>query len=152
MIYHPGINAWIDSVNLINIGRPVELDVTQKDHWPDIAHTNQTGRQSGFDGVFSANTAHIMPWTAVIDMFEGIGRLLQENGCFLLYGPFNREGEFTSRSNARFHQSLINQDRAMGIRDDRAVCKLAAENALDIIDDVAMPANNRILVFRRIPD
>ncbi|WP_423907397.1 DUF938 domain-containing protein [Candidatus Spongiihabitans sp.] len=151
--FHRGINLWIDDVAFDNIGKPIALDVRQKEQWPaNIVNKQEHGvRFSGvkFDGVFSANTAHIMSWDAVVEMFRGVGCLLMDNGLFILYGPFNRNGEFTSPSNEKFHGGLLRQDPQMGIRDDRAIVALANRNKLSLIDDVAMPANNRILVFSK---
>ncbi len=150
--FHCGINLWIDdtianneAINREhNIGRPVALDVREKAHWEALNKPHGTLR---FDGVFSANTAHIMAWHTVVRMFRGVGCLLMEGGVFVLYGAFKHDGKFTSRSNENFHNSLLAQDQRMGIRDDVAIVALANQNKLSLIDDVAMPANNRILVF-----
>jgi SAM-dependent methyltransferase len=143
--YHRGINLWIESACSKNIGSPLELDVMQYDHWR-IAN-GSSGEK--FAGVFSANTAHIMPWIAVVEMFRGVGRLLEGNGKFILYGPFNHNGAFTSASNERFHEMLLSQNPLMGIRNDQDVFNLARDNSLLPVDDVEMPANNRILVFSK---
>ncbi len=84
---HPGIRAWIEEANLPKLRGPLELDVTQEP-WP----------LTKVQGAFSANTAHIMAWPMVEDMFKGIGKILQTEGHFCLYGPFNYEGRFTSDS------------------------------------------------------
>ena len=89
---HPSVNAWLDEAGHGNFARPFELDVSCQDHWDSArACTN-----AGFDAVFSANTAHIMSWSNVCDMFQGVAGLLAPQGVFLLYGPFNRNGAFTS--------------------------------------------------------
>ena len=54
---------------------------------------------------------------SVENMIRLVGHILPSDGVFCLYGPFNVDGEFTSESNARFHESLQQQDPAMGIRD-----------------------------------
>lgn len=117
---------------------PVELDVLQPD-WPE----------GPFDAVFSANTAHIMPWSAVPKLLEGSARVLRSSGLLLLYGPFHDGGRHTSPSNAAFDQHLRSLDPAMGVRDAQALTALAAGCGLRAIDDLPMPANNRLLVFRR---
>ncbi|MDX1607341.1 MAG: DUF938 domain-containing protein, partial [Candidatus Competibacterales bacterium] len=77
----PGIKIWLEEADLPNIRPPLELDVTQE-CWPvDRA-----------DGIYSANTAHIMSWQEVETMFRGVGRVLVPGGCFCLYGPFNYAG------------------------------------------------------------
>ena len=66
----------------------------------------KTGQQTQFDGVFSANTAHIMSWPAVESMFAGIGKRLDRQGRFCLYGPFNYGNQYTSPSNQSFDRWL----------------------------------------------
>ena len=134
----PGIRLWIEEAALPNVAEPLELDV-RRTPWPVQA----------VDGVYSANTAHIMHWPDVQAMFEGVGRVLRPGGCFCLYGPFNEGGEFTSESNARFHMSLQMRDPGMGIRDKAAVDRLAAAAGMDRVDDVVMPVNNFTLVWRK---
>jgi cyclopropane fatty-acyl-phospholipid synthase-like methyltransferase len=135
---HPGINAWLDAYPLPNVEPPISLDVLA-DPWPN--------RQ--FDAVFSANTAHIMSIDAVKAMFAGVGDILQSKGLFLLYGPVNYNGRFTSPSNARFDAWLKQRDRAMGIRDSAWLNQMASAAGLSPIDDIEMPVNNRILIWRK---
>jgi len=114
------------------------LDVLS-DPWP--------GRS--YDAAFSANTAHIMPWEAVIAMFAGVGAHLVSGARFCLYGPFNIENRFTSTSNAEFDAHLRQQDAKMGIRDMAAIQNLASLHHLQHVQSIAMPANNFILVFEK---
>ncbi|HHJ17911.1 MAG TPA: DUF938 domain-containing protein [Gammaproteobacteria bacterium] len=135
---HAGINAWLDEAGLTNVRPPLALDVS-RDSWP--------GQR--FDAMFSANTVHIMSWPNVERLFEGVGKTLQENGVFCLYGPFNYNGRFTSDSNARFDQWLKERDPLSGIRDFEAVQEQAAKAGLVLKEDHAMPANNRTLVWSK---
>ena len=135
---HPGIRTWLSESRLSNIEAPVHLDVLA-DPWPDRK----------FDAVFSANTAHIMPIAAVEAMFRGVGHILREGGIFLLYGPFNYDGGFTSASNARFDTWLKQRDPAMGIRDLGWLNGLAAVQGMGLIEDIAMPVNNRMLIWQK---
>jgi cyclopropane fatty-acyl-phospholipid synthase-like methyltransferase len=137
--YLPGIRAWLDDAALPNLPPVRVLDVTGT--WPD----------ERFDAVFSANTAHIMSEAQVESMFEGVGRVLVEGGHFVLYGPFNIGGRYTSESNARFDAMLRSRDPAMGIRDLDLLIRMARENAMELIADHPMPVNNRTLVWQRIP-
>jgi len=140
--YHASINAWIGENRLENISAPLELDVTAQ--WP----------RRTFDGVFSANTTHIMHWPAVRCMFAGIGRLLENNGVFCLYGPFNYSNRYTSASNERFDGWLKGRDPASGIRNFEDLDTLARADGLRLQADHEMPANNRLLVWvkRRDPE
>lgn len=137
--YHASIEMWLEEAALDNTQGPLILDVNQSD-WP----VKQT------DAVFSANTVHIMGWSSVENMFAGIGRVLNKNGIFCLYGPFNYDGKFTSESNARFEQWLKQRDPSSGVRDLEALQVLAEKAGLTFIDDVEMPANNRILIWKKL--
>jgi hypothetical protein len=68
-----------------------------------------------------------------------------------VYGPFNYGGAFTSDSNRAFDGWLKARDAASGIRDFEAVDALARAQRLVLQADVAMPANNRLLVWQRQP-
>lgn len=133
-----GINAWIAESSVRNVRPPLELDVEQVTQLADI-----------YDAVFSANTAHIMSFDAVICMFAIVGRSLRESGVFCLYGPFNLEGNFTSQSNEAFDRSLRSQDPGMGIRDLESLQALGMENGLRMLRRYAMPANNMLLVWTK---
>jgi cyclopropane fatty-acyl-phospholipid synthase-like methyltransferase len=135
---HPSIDAWLAESSLVNLAAPLELDVTSG-NWP----------QQTFDGVFSANTTHIMHWPAVCDMFAGIGRLLEAGGVFCLYGPFNYHDAYTSPSNARFDAWLKNRDPGSGIRNFEDLDALAQDCGLRLRDDFEMPVNNRLLVWTK---
>ena len=134
-----GIRQWLDEARLPNTPPPVVLDVLQDD-WPVLQ----------VDGVFSANAVHIMPWEAVIAMIGGVGRVLQEDGLLVLYGPFNYQGKYSSDSNARFDEWLKQQSPHSAIRDFEAMNELAMEAGLKICDDLAMPANNRIIYWKKV--
>jgi hypothetical protein len=88
-------------------------------------------------------------WPQVERMFRGIGEMLPSGGVFALYGPFHYGGKPTSESNARFDAMLRARDPASGVRDFEAVRELAASHGLKLEEDNAMPANNRLLVFRK---
>ncbi|HEX22711.1 MAG TPA: DUF938 domain-containing protein [Chromatiales bacterium] len=135
---HPGILAWLSEDGGSNVHLPLALDVNY-DPWP----------RHLYDGIFSANTVHIMAWTEVEKLFAGVGQVLAPGGRFCLYGPFNRDGKFTSESNARFDVWLKQRDPKSGIRDRAELDGLARKQGLQRVADHEMPANNRILVWRR---
>jgi cyclopropane fatty-acyl-phospholipid synthase-like methyltransferase len=135
---HASILAWLDEERPPNVLPPLHLDVESND-WP----------AGPFDAVFSANTCHIMAWEHVEAMFAGVSRILKPGGLLCIYGPFNYNGKFTSESNALFDMSLKAQGDHMGIRDFEAVDRMAGEQGMVLAADHAMPANNRLLVWRR---
>ncbi len=135
---HAAINAWVEDAGLDNVLSPLEIDVLDVD---SVA--------GHYDGIFSANTAHIMSFAAVIKMFGLVGRVLSDDGLFCLYGPFNLNGEFTSESNAAFDRSLKSQDASMGIRDLEAIVDLAGQNGMRELRRYTMPANNMLVVWQK---
>jgi len=129
---------WLNEAGLQNINTPLVLDVSARDwHLPPI------------NGVFSANTAHIMSWPEVKAMLRGAAAHLPKGGAFCLYGPFNYDGKFTSSSNQQFDASLRQRNPAMGIRDMDDLKQISSESGLALESDFEMPANNRLLVWRR---
>ncbi len=135
---HPGINAWVAESSLHNVRSALDLDVEKVTQLAEV-----------YDAVFSANTAHIMSFDAVICMFAIVGRTLREGGVFCLYGPFKLDGDFTSPSNQAFDRSLRSQDPKMGIRDFETLLELGMENGLRTVRRYALPANNMLLVWRK---
>ena len=102
------------------------------------------------DAVFSANTAHIMSWAEVEAMFTGVGGILPAGGCFCLYGPFNDAGQYSSESNRQFDEWLRSRSPTQGIRDLEALKALAARHDLSLEQTRGMPANNQLLLWRRV--
>ncbi len=137
-LHHAGIRRWLEDAALPNVLPPIALDVN-RDGW----------RSGRYDAIFSANTLHIMSWPEVEKCFDGIADVLEPGGVLAIYGPFNYGGAFTSDSNARFDAWLKARDPASGVRDFEAVDALARARGLHLEKDFAMPANNRMLVWRR---
>jgi cyclopropane fatty-acyl-phospholipid synthase-like methyltransferase len=136
--HHAGIAAWIADSGLTNVRQPLELDV-RKVPWP----------VSGVDAIFSANTLHIMGDAAVNAFFAGAAQLMGDGGVLAVYGPFNYGGKFTSESNAAFDALLRARGTGSAIRDFETINGLAQAGGFVLERDVAMPANNRTLVWRR---
>lgn len=135
---HPGIHAWLDEADLPNVAAPLALDVTASP-WPPLS----------VDAVFSANTAHIMSWPAVEAMFRGVARILEPEGVFCLYGPFNYGGDYSAESNRRFDAWLRERDPRQGVRDFEALDGLARQGGMTLLQDHPMPADNRMLVWTK---
>ena len=92
---------------------------------------------------------HIAPWRAAEGLAAGAGRLLPPGGMLYLYGPFKENGVPTAPSNDAFDRDLKARDPAWGIRHLDEVAAIANAHGLDLVDRIAMPANNLSLVFRR---
>lgn len=136
-----GIELWRQAAGLANLRPPLILDVTDA-AWPCTR----------IEALFTANTLHIMSWRQVQVFFARLDQYLAPDAPVCIYGPFNYQGRYTSDSNARFDQWLKSRDPLSGIRDFEAVTALAASIGLQLVDDVAMPANNRLLVLSRQAD
>jgi SAM-dependent methyltransferase len=121
-----------------NVLDPIALDVTMRP-WP----------VDRCDGLFTANTLHIVGTDAVEAFFAGAGDVLESGGTLCVYGPFRYRGAHTSASNAEFDAWLKQRDAASGVRDFEWIVELAGAQALALVVDHAMPANNRLLHFRK---
>ena len=133
----PSIRLWREEAQTPRLLEPLELDVDRP--FPAVPA----------DAVFSANTCHIMSWPQVEKLFAGVSAVLPSGGVFALYGPFHYGGKPSSPSNAQFDTWLRGRDPASGVRNFEDVRELAARHGLALEEDNAMPANNRLLVFRR---
>ncbi len=120
-----------------NLLAPAVLDVRERPWQVEIP-----------DAVFTANSLHIMAWSAVVDMFTALGDAA-EGAVLATYGPFNYGGQYTSESNARFDDWLAQQHPDSAIRDFERVDELARQGGFELVRDHAMPANNRLLVWRK---
>lgn len=137
--HHSGIKQWIDDAQLPNVSKPINTDVDQ-----------QPWSVEPVDAVFSANTLHIMSWEQVQKFFQVLSTVTLPGAIVAIYGPFNYAGRFTSESNRYFDASLKQRGPHQGIRDFEAVNKLAEEIGLELLEDSAMPANNRLLVWKKV--
>ena len=133
----PGIRLWLDESNLANLPPPITLDI------------NGPWSSGAYDAIFSANTLHIMSWTEVQKLFAALPSVMTANTRVIVYGPFNYAGCYTSPSNEAFDRSLKQRNPQMGIRDFEQVDALAATVGLQLVEDCAMPANNRMLIWER---
>lgn len=128
----------IAAAGLGNTPEPLALDVNDA-AWP----------VGPYDALFSANTLHIMSWPEVERLFAKCGDVLAGDARIVIYGPFNYDGRFTSKTNAAFDAWLKTQAPHRGIRDFEAVDALARGAGFFLEADIAMPANNRCLAWSR---
>lgn len=136
--WQPGLKLNLQARGSGNIPEPVELEVSAG-QWPDGV----------YDAVYTANTLHIMSWENVGDFYQGLPSVTKPGSLLCVYGPFNYEGAYTSESNASFDRSLQQRDPLSGIRDFEAVAQLAEAQGFKLLQDNEMPANNRLIIWRR---
>lgn len=133
------IDAWVVATGVANVAHALMLDATASD-WPPVEA----------EAVFCANMVHIAPWEAAVGLFAGAGRLLPPGAPLILYGPFIEDGVPTAKSNQAFDASLKSRDPCWGLRTVAALDGLADAAGLARTRRVAMPANNLVLVWRKV--
>lgn len=132
------IVAWTGDGGIGNVRPPLLLDAMSPT-WPIAAA----------DAIVCSNMIHIAPWEAALGLLAGAGRILPPGGVLCTYGPYRFAGHFTAPSNAEFDASLRARDPAWGVRDVDDLEVGARERGLSLVDIVALPANNHVLVWRR---
>ncbi|WP_294173120.1 DUF938 domain-containing protein [uncultured Sphingomonas sp.] len=120
-----------------NLLPPVRLDVAERE-WPVVTAK----------AVLSINIVHISPWEASLGLLAGAAQLLAAGGPLILYGPWIVDGEETAPSNLLFDADLKRRSPSWGLRRVAVFAEEAAKRGLTLEAERAMPANNRMLLFR----
>ena len=131
------VNARVAVAQLPNVVSAIDLDVLG--NWPELVA----------EGVCVANMLHISPPETLPALVEGVAGVLVTGGFLLVYGPFKQNGQFTSKGNAAFDESLKSRDARWGIRDVEQLIATAEEYGLGYEQTIAMPANNMSVILRR---
>ena len=131
------ITAWARE-GPSNLLPPLLLDVTA-DEW----------RAEPCDVLLCINMVHISPWQASLGLLDGARRQLPSGGALILYGPWIVDGEPTAPSNLLFDADLQRRNPEWGLRRVSDFAAEAAKRDLVLEAEQAMPANNRMLLFRR---
>ncbi len=135
------IAAWAGAAALPNLRPPLALDVLDEANWPG----------GPFGAVVCINMIHISPWTATEALMRLAGRVLPVGGLLATYGPYREAETPLAASNTAFDESLKARDPAWGLRDLNDVAAAAKAEGLALTQRVEMPANNLMLLFRRVP-
>lgn len=135
------VEAWRRATDVANLRPPLALDVAEPG-WSAAA-------PGPWAAIIAVNLLHIAPWQATLGLFEGAGATLAPGGRVFVYGPFAEDGVLAPESNRRFDAMLKAQEPSWGIRDLAEVRRSAAAHGLAFVEQLAMPANNRVLVFER---
>jgi hypothetical protein len=133
------IAAWSADAGLGNVRPPLMLDASAPE-WPVQAA----------DALLCINMVHISPWAATWGLFVGAARLLAPGAPLILYGPYIEADVPTAESNLAFDASLRARNPAWGLRDIMAMKGAAAAAGFTFVDRRAMPANNLMLLFRKL--
>jgi hypothetical protein len=133
------IAAWRALANLPNVREPLVLDAASTD-WPI----------SDADALLSINMVHISPWASSLGLIAGAARLLPSSGPLILYGPWLKDGISTAASNLDFDVDLKSRNADWGLRRVEDFAAAAKESGLLLQETRAMPANNLMLLLRRV--
>ncbi len=137
------VRAWVEEETLPNVRPPLQLDARDPSTWPNH-HA---------DAFVCSNMIHIAPWSAAVGLIEGAGARLRSSaahrGALVLYGPFMIDGRHTAASNAAFDEDLRVRNPEWGVRDLDDVLAVAHRNGLELVERVAMPANNFTVVLAK---
>ena len=124
---------------LPNLPVPIELDAAAGP-WPDLR----------YDAIYTSNLLHFIPEAALAPLFRGVRRTLAAGGAMFVYGPFNRDGEYTSAGNRALDAWLQGIDACLGLRDLARIERIASRHGLRLRENRPLPANNHLLVLRRV--
>lgn len=132
------IHAWRHEAQLDNLQAPLVIDLL-----------DEQCRLPVVDAILCINTIHIMAWEGTQRLLRMAGQYLRPGGILYVYGPYRYADRPLEPSNESFDQWLKDRDPASGIRDFEAVDSLACLAGLDLQGDIAMPANNRSIWWRK---
>ena len=135
--------AWAAAAGLA--ARPV-LDIDAATDW---AGAREVAALGPLAGVVSMNVIHIAPFAVAEGIVRGAGRALSPGGLLVFYGPFVENGLHTGEGNRLFDAGLRAENPDWGLRDTGAIRELAEAAGLAFAALVGMPANNRLLIFRK---
>ncbi len=133
---HEGISLWLKDFPRANVTGPVEYGMGN-------------GLPDGpFDGVFTSNTLHIVSWDLCLKFFDDL-KALSPKALVFIYGAFNYNGDFTTESNKKFNDWILESFPGGGLRDFEKVQSELKDRQISLVQDHEMPANNRLLVFQK---
>ncbi len=138
------IRAWHLEKPSTNLLFPMQLDASAKT-WP----VEGIGLPAPITAIICINMIHVSPWKAGQGLLAAAGRVLPKGGILYLYGAYMKGGKHTAPSNAEFDAMLKKTDPAWGLRNMEDVAAEAKKHGLEFVRDVAMPANNFSVIFRK---
>ncbi len=124
-----------------NVADPLRIDLTKPDTWPKGERL--------YDVIFAINVFHLAPVSAADGFAEIAAKALKPEGFAAIYGPFKVNGGFTSPSNEAFDRSLREAGvPGRGLKDVRELEKAAGDRGIVLKQQLCLPANNFMLVFK----
>lgn len=141
--HRASVEAWRARLRL-PAREPLALDAAAD--WHEDPGVRALGKLTA---VVSLNVIHIAPFAVAEGIVAGAGKVLAEGGQLIFYGPFKVDGAHIGSGNEAFDAGLRADNLDWGVRDVGEVEALATIAGLTIAAVKPMPANNRLLVFRR---
>lgn len=132
------IAAYLASAELPNVLPPIKLDATETG-W---------GQDHSADLIVLINLLHLISAPEAQALVSEVGKALTPQGCFVLYGPFMRDGELTSEGDRAFHASLTASDASIGYKNDTDIFGWLSGAGLTVAETAEMPANNLAMIAR----
>ena len=133
------IEAWRAAASLPNLLEPLVIDASSLD-WP--VHRA--------DAVLSINMVHISPWASALGLLDGASRLLSTGAPLILYGPWLTDKVSTAPTNIEFDADLKRRNAEWGLRCVEDFAAAAGKRGLRLVESRTMPANNMMLLLRRV--
>ncbi|WP_323036749.1 DUF938 domain-containing protein [Pararhodobacter sp.] len=134
------IMAWVEGI--ANVAAPIRLDACT----PGWARKFEV-----WNAMCLTNLLHLISTAEALVLLQEVPKALADGGVFCLYGPFRQGGVLVSEGDARFDASLRAQDPDIGYKEIEWVQGVLCDAGLEVVDLVAMPANNLMLITRRAP-
>ena len=132
------IDAWCEEADLDNVLPFRELNLLEVD-----------AQDENYEAIVCINTIHIVSMQGVKNLFSTVSCSLKINGVFIVYGPYRYADRPLEPSNESFELWLKNRDPQSGIRNFEEINHLAAQAGLKLEQDLDMPANNRLICWRK---
>ncbi|GEA13612.1 DUF938 domain-containing protein [Alteromonas sp. KUL49] len=135
----PVLQAWAQVAceeGIDNFSSPVSYSIDQG-QLPDVQASS----------LYCANVLHIIQPNQAKSLIEQVCDKLKQGERFICYGPFKKDGEFTTESNQEFHTWLQQQGYGGLIDIDDMARWSNGQLVLEHVVD--MPSNNFLLVWRK---
>ena len=137
---HRGISLWLREKPVLNIRGPLLYEA---------GATDFPAQSEVYDVVFTSNTLHIISWELCLKLFDDFEKNLKKGTLLIIYEAFKYEGEFTTESNKEFEGWLKERDPNSGVRDFEKTRDELKTRSFKLLEDIAMPSNNQLLVFEK---
>lgn len=114
----------------------------------DLLKTGDAPIAETYDAVFCANLLHISPWSSCAALMGYAASVLVAGGRLAIYGPFDVETQPMAPGNLAFDADLRARNPQWGIRRLGDVQEMASKYGLVFEQQLSMPANNLLLIWK----